>query len=92
MKDWADGFIAEQNKNASADSIYYGITSMAVKEEIIKYDDDTGQAAVLVKTRRRESTSSTNNISDAFNQEVIISFVKENGAWKVDSANWQDIK
>ena len=30
------------------------------------------------------------NQSDVFNQDIIIEFAKETGAWKVDNAFWQN--
>jgi len=90
MKNWADNYIAEQKSKEIDDTIYYGITTKAIGEEIIEFDDDISKAEILVKTRRREAIGTTNNISDIFNQEIIITFVKELGAWKVDSAVWQN--
>ncbi len=90
MQQWGDNYVSEHRRTSTADNeIYYGITTKAVSQEIKKYDDDMGLATVLVKTRRREATISTNNTSDTFNQDVIIDFVKERGAWKVNSATWQ---
>ena len=89
MKEWADNYVGAQRVKETATDIYYGITTKAVAEEIREYDDDSGKASVYVQTRRREATSSTNNTSKVFGQDIIIKFIKEKGAWKVDGANWQ---
>ncbi|RLC38905.1 hypothetical protein DRH27_01075 [Candidatus Falkowbacteria bacterium] len=88
MKEWADSYVSGQRGRQIASDIYYGITTKAVGREIREYDDDAGQASVFVQTRRREATSSTSNTSKVFDQDIIIKFIKEKGAWKVDGANW----
>ena len=88
MKTWVDSFVTEQQKTVQSD-IYYGIITQAVGDEVLDIDDHAGQASIMVKTRRREATGSINNVSRVFDQAIIISFIKESGAWKVDSANWQ---
>jgi len=91
MKYWADSFILEQNKRNSANNdIYYGITTKSIAKEMRDYDEDIGLATVLVQTRRREATGASSNYSNIYNQDIMITFIKENGAWKVDSANWID--
>jgi hypothetical protein len=88
MQAWASGYLNEQNNKKNYNAIYYGITTKAISEEVKNYDEDSGLASILVKTRRREANGTTNNISNIFNQEIIINLIKENGIWKVDSANW----
>lgn len=89
MKAWADEYIRQAILKNADTSIYYGITTKAVTTEIKSYDEDSGQAEILIKTQRREATGTTANAS-SFYQDIIIKFVKEDGAWKVDSAYWQD--
>jgi hypothetical protein len=88
MQNWADDFIAQSEKKP-ATQIYYGITTKAVVEEMKDYKESEGQAQVIVKTQRREATGSISNVS-YLQQDIVINFVKENGAWKVDSAYWQE--
>jgi len=90
MKERSDEFIKEQLSSGADNSIYYGITTKAISSEILDYDDDVGTAKIKVQTRRREATSSTNNLSNVFAQDIIINLIKERGAWKVGSANWQN--
>jgi hypothetical protein len=88
MQEWADDFIAQTAKKPST-QIYYGITTKAVVEEMRDYKESEGEAQVIVKTQRREATGSASNVS-YIQQDIIVNFVKENGAWKVDSAYWQE--
>ena len=89
MKRWADDYVFKHRVDNDSE-IYYGITTKAIGSTVIDWNDDAGSGQVLINTRRREATSSTLNSTDAFSQDVIINFVKEKGAWKVDSAFWQD--
>lgn len=88
MQVWADNFVEEERAKEKYNAIYYGITTKAVSEEVKKFDDDTGQADILVKTQRRESTGEMGNASVSY-QDVLISFSKENDSWKVNKAEWQ---
>ena len=86
MQAWADKFIEDSRGEYS--DIYYGITTKSVTQEVRSFDSTAGSAKILVKTQRRESIGAQGN-ETVFYQDVIIDFVKENGAWKVDSALWQ---
>jgi hypothetical protein len=92
MRVWADDFVAQQRRADKDTSIYFGITTTAVANELLTYDEDLGTASVKVETRRREATGTTGNLSDPYGQRVTVTFVKERGTWKVDSAFWDDEK
>ena len=92
MQRWADTYVAEQRKKDLTRALYYGITTKAIEKDVKEFDDNVGVASVLVTTRRREYAGATNNLSNTFNQAVLIKFINENGAWKVDAADWQDKK
>ncbi len=87
MQDWADSFIAENRGEYSG--IYYGITTKAITKEVKSYNSALGKASILVQTQRKESTGNMGN-EKVFYQDIVIDFIKEDGAWKVDSAVWQD--
>lgn len=89
MKRWADNYIAEQRERGVKQDIYYGIITKHIAKELKEFDEDLGRASVLVNTRRREATISTSNISNVFNQDIEVNFVKERQVWRVDSAYWQ---
>ncbi len=88
MAAWADDYIEKAIARGGDSSIYYGITAKAVTATVKRFDVDAGRAEVLVKTQRRESAGATSNTS-SFYQDVLIGFIKEDGAWKVNSAYWQ---
>lgn len=86
MQVWADNFIAEAKDEYSG--IYYGITTKSITQEIQDFNESSGTAKILVKTQRKESTGVQGN-ETVFYQDIVIDFVKENQAWKVDGAFWQ---
>ncbi len=90
MQNWADSYIEKNKKSNVANDVYYGLTTKALSTEVQKFDDKVGKATILVETRRRETIGTTSNASKLFNQKILITFVKENQAWRVDSAYWQE--
>lgn len=88
MKNWSDNYINDARSKKGDTSIYYGIITKAVSTTVNKYDSDTGQAEILVKTQRRESTGVSGN-SSTFYQDIIIKYLRENGVWRVDGVYWQ---
>ena len=89
MKDWADDYVSQAIAKEKNNFIYYGITTKAIAQEVKQYDEDMGEAEILVATSRREAIGSTANAT-SFNQNVLITLIKEKGSWKIDSAYWQD--
>lgn len=87
MRNWSDEFVAAEKAKKSDISIYFGVTTKALAEEMKKFDKENGEAEALVKTQRREASGFTSNISSYY-QDIAISFKKEKGVWKVDSAKW----
>ena len=67
---------------------YFGTTTRAINAKLESLDEDGGNAVVMVKTQRQASTSDGAAPKVTY-QDILVTFVKENGAWKVDSAKWQ---
>jgi len=88
MQSWADDYINQARAKKIDATIYYGITTKAIANEVRQFDSDLGQAEILVKTQRREATGTTSNAS-TFYQEIIIKFIRERGVWRVDDVFWQ---
>jgi len=87
MRRWADDFIEKNNIDRDI-SVYYGITTKSISQKMELIDEDNGRATVLVNTLRRESGGDLVQ-DNSFYQEALVSFVLEDGFWKVDSANWK---
>lgn len=91
MQKWADNYIAAAKKSNPYSGAYQGLTTHAVTSEIEKFDNAKGQADILVRTQKVQSTAtSTDNVS--YNEDLLVTFVKESGQWKVDNAKWMNKK
>ena len=89
MRVWADKYVDEMRSKSGKINEYYGITTKAIFTEITEIDDDAGQATILVNTKRREAYIKMDNITNSFDQDIEIKFIKVENIWKVDSAIWQ---
>lgn len=69
-------------------SIYYGITTKAISQNIDEFDDENGNAKITVTTQRREAIASMGN-AGGFPQSITIIYKKDGKIWKVDDAVWQ---
>lgn len=72
----------------TAPSGFYGITTRVIIVNVNQTDEQAGTASVLIKTQREEENNSAQNTSVNY-QDIELTFVKEAGVWKVDSANWR---
>jgi len=88
MKDWSQNYINDAKAKKADTSIYYGIVTKSIFSEAKQFDADLGQAEVLVKTQRRESTGVSGN-SATFYQDIIIKYLREGSVWRVDGIYWQ---
>ena len=88
MKDWAQNYIDQARAKKTDTSIYYGIVTKSILSEVKQFNGDAGQAEILVKTQRRESTGVSGN-STTFYQDIIIKYLREAGVWRVDGVYWQ---
>ena len=88
MIKWADGYVAQLEKQNSPSAAYYGITTTAISGEVKKFDDKAGQAEILVTTQRQEMRGS-GSAPKSFTQVLQVDFVKVKTDWKVNSAVWE---
>jgi hypothetical protein len=88
MKEWAKNYINDARVKKTQTTIYYGIITKALSGQAKKFDSDIGQAEILVKTQRRESSGTSGN-SLTFYQDILIKYIREQGVWRVDSVEWQ---
>ena len=66
---------------------YYGVTTAIVTVKVDEKDEDAG-VATTITTQREEAIGSPQNVSVKY-QDIVLTFVMEEGSWKVDSASWQ---
>ncbi len=86
MRDWAKTYVEKVRADNPYQGKYYGITTKAISTEVKSFDEKKGAAEVVIGTQRRETKidGSENN----FDQNLRLTFVKENGQWLVDGAYW----
>ncbi|KPJ84783.1 hypothetical protein AMJ57_05480 [Parcubacteria bacterium SG8_24] len=88
MATWADSYVAEQRAARGPSAEYYGVTTRSISVEILRFDDTAGVAELVVKTQRRESTS-TSLDERVFYQDIRLEFRRSGELWQVNSARWE---
>lgn len=86
MKKWSEQFIKSSQKASSDTSIYYGITTKTISNNLASLSDK--EATFTITTQRKEATGTTDN-ARIYYQDILIKFAKEQGVWKVSEAKWQ---
>ncbi|MFA5420470.1 MAG: hypothetical protein WC280_00375 [Patescibacteria group bacterium] len=87
MANWATGYIRDLKNNSSSVDEHYDIkTNAFLSPEVRGYSAQASRIEVLVSTDRLEVIGAN---SRSFKQDILITFIKEGGEWKVNSAIWQ---
>lgn len=86
MRDWAQTYVAKMKADNPYNGTYYGITTKAISTEVKSFDDAKGTAEIVVGTQRREVGADGGERN--FQQDLRLTFVKDNGQWLVDGAYW----
>ncbi len=86
MAKWADQYVAAQSAQKQSGQ-YSGITTRAISETIVAFDETAGTATVVVKTQRQQFSGSSLSGTVIY-QDLTLTFVKDGDIWKVDSATW----
>jgi len=86
MRTWAVGYVDKMRADNPYDGSYYGITTKAVSNKVVSFDDQNGNAEIIVSTQRREVKMDGGEAN--FNQDLRLTFVKENNQWLVNGAYW----
>lgn len=87
MMTWASNYVSELKASSSGSDEYYGVTTKSITTEVKSYDKQ--KALILVSTQRFESGAIVNE-AEAYTQDIMVSLLKKDGVWLVDSAFWQD--
>lgn len=67
---------------------YFGVTTRVVTASVVMQDETKGTAVIDLSTQRVEENGSAQNTTTKY-QDIQLTFVKESGVWKVDSATWR---
>ncbi|MEK7619028.1 MAG: hypothetical protein AAB416_02175 [Patescibacteria group bacterium] len=87
MRQWASERISSA-KEQPTPTLYKGVTTKALSNTVSFIDTKKGRAEIRVATQRKELIGSATNFK-VYNQDLVLSFVKEDSVWLVDSAVWQ---
>lgn len=88
MKAWADNVIAEGAPEDGGG--FYGVTTRALKPELLTLNEDETRAQILVTTQQEEFTGSVSSSGKITYKRLLLDFQKVNDEWKVDVAEWQE--
>lgn len=86
MRAWALEYVNKMKSDNPYDGNYYGVTSKAVGTRVVSFDDDKATAEIVITTQRQEVIA--DGSEKIFNQDLRLTFVKENNQWLVDGAYW----
>jgi hypothetical protein len=67
---------------------YYGVSTRVITVSVDSQDEVSGTAQVSITSQREESVGSPQNRETKF-QDIVLTFITEEGSWKIDSATWQ---
>lgn len=88
MKNWADSYVNDLKADNSYSDGYYGIVTEALIEpRIDNFKPESGRVEVTASVQRKEIFASGE--TKVFDQDIKVSFAKENGVWLVAGAHWQ---
>lgn len=86
MKQWTDKYISDNAKKKIDE--FYGVSTRALKAEIITMNNEETQAQVVVTVQREEQAGDSLNKNITY-PKLVLDFMKIDNAWKVNSANWK---
>lgn len=87
LKSWAENVIHSGRDQINQPTIYYGITTKALKTKVAEFLPASGRAKFQVSTQRHEVVGSSAN-AKVYYQDIELEMIKEAGVWKVDRAEW----
>ncbi|MEY4723146.1 MAG: hypothetical protein RLZZ324_659 [Candidatus Parcubacteria bacterium] len=67
---------------------FYGVTTRSISVTVQTLDESGGIAVLIVKTQRSETAGNATQPTVKY-QDIRVGMLKEDGAWKVNSAAWQ---
>ncbi len=86
LREWSKNYINRLRQENPVDS-FYSITTISLSTRTIKYNENLGEAEVMVTTHRRENKEDEER---NWQQDILLELKKENDTWKVNAVYWQD--
>ncbi len=87
MKKWADSYVTQLRQKQKDVSSYYSIITKAITAKVENFSPKSNSAVVTVSVIRNENK--TDGSKSRFSQDIILNFIKEGSAWRVDKVKWQ---
>lgn len=88
MKDWSENYVKDLKNNFEYSGEYYGISSKSfLSPQITNFNPKSGKVDVLVTLQRSEFFESGED--RVFDQDILITYTKEDGKWLVNSSTWK---
>ena len=88
LRQWSNDYINRLKQENPVDS-YYSISTLSLSTEVINYNENQGEAEIMVTTHRRE-IKDTEVGEKNWQQDLLVELKKENNIWKVNAIFWQD--
>ncbi|HPI67278.1 MAG TPA: hypothetical protein PKZ16_01925 [bacterium] len=86
LQKWADNQITNGRVNVGSSGPYFGLTTKALKTELISYDSE--QALFMVSTQRHEVVGVDFN-DRVYYQNIELEMIKVDGVWVVNRFTWK---
>lgn len=88
MKKWTEQYVAQENNRENGSEEFFGVTSRALKADIIALDEAETSAQFIVNMQREETQGSPPRIR-VYYQKLLLYIVRDGVNWKIDSAEWK---
>ena len=86
LQAWVDENAREEQSRGDT---YFGVTTRALRSEIISLNNEETQAQVLVTVQQEESRGSVGSSGRILYKGLLLDFVLLDDAWKVNAVSWQ---
>ncbi len=87
LKVKTNDFISTEREKAKEAPAYQSMVTQAVLVDFVTFNEASGSAEGVVKTKRQETK--TDGTTSSYDQQLAIALKKVDGQWKVDKADWK---
>ncbi len=88
LRKWSETYVNRLRQENPVES-YYSIRTISLSTRTIKYNENAGEAEILVSTYRTEDKEGVDGVKN-YQQDLLLELKKENDIWKVNAIYWQD--
>lgn len=88
LKRTTERIISNGRQTDTKPAIYFGVTTKALKNQVINFEPNSETAKFKVSTQRQETIGSAANLK-VYYQDAEVEMIKQGGVWVVDKIEWQ---